>query len=164
LTHDGDFSGNIIRDTWQGNYHNFKTFFNLHEQGNMEDLMFGLLGLSGFLIAGMVIATIHEEIRDMKKEISVLKQWKFVKVVMGALLTIGGGIFGWLMISFIDCGQFVFQCPTGTLGTGFILGRAMAIFWIIPAIVASLWFKEWVKANPKNYDPKMYGADGRLRK
>ena len=168
MTHDGELSGNIIRDTWQGNYHNFKSFFNLHEQSNMEDFMFGLLGLAGVIMAGMVVVMIREEIVEMRKEISVLKQWKFVKVVIGSFFILGGGIFGWLTLGYLDCGEFVFQCETRGLGTGIYAGRALAIFWIIPAIATAVWFKDWVKANPKpEFDPKnetLYGADGRPRK
>ena len=169
MTHEGDVSGNIIRDSWQGNYHNFKSFFNLHEQSNMEDFMFGLLGFAGVVMALMVIVMIREEIVEMRKEISVLKQWKFVKVVFGSFLILGGASLGWLIMSYLDCGQFVFECETRTGFTGFYAGRALAILWIIPAIVTALWFKDWVKANPS--DPskdhknvEYYGADGRPRK
>jgi len=158
LTHEGDVSGNIIRDSWQGTYHGFKSMFNLHEQQNMEDFMWGMMGLMGIIMIGMLLVTIREEIVEMKRDRSIFHQFEFVKVVFGALLTIGGGLIGLSVIFVFDMGMM-----------GYFYGRVLSILWILPAIVCSVWFRDWVKANPN--DPskdhnnvEFYGADGRPRK
>lgn len=155
MTHEEE-SGNIIRDSWHGNYANFKSTFGLDNQQSMEDFMWGMMGLMGIIMIGMLLVTIREEIVDMKRDRSIFHQSAFAKVVFGAILTISGGAIGLAVPFLLDVGLM-----------GYFYGRVFSILWILPAIVLSCWFRDWVKANPKDNDPKdtnLYGADGRLRK
>ena len=79
MTHDGELSGNIIRDMWQGNYHNFKEFFGLDNQQSMGDFTWGLMGFMGIVMIGMLLVTIRDEIVDMKRDRSIFHQFAFVK-------------------------------------------------------------------------------------